>query len=246
MLAGWEWAKLAPKKKHSKKPKKELSKEKSWLESIQSKGAALLLIAALFFAMLAYRFFGIDSLILLPLFMLGSLLLLPENQQHELVGMAYLAAFGIGFLAIHDRLGISALGWLVVVVVAFDTAAFAAGKAIRGPLLCPEISPDKRWAGLIAGLIAASLCGAIWLQIFNSGFSQGFSLAKSFGLSLLVALAAQAGDLAESRMKRLIGVKDSGEILPGHGGILDRIDGFLGATPMAFLLLSLEDKLQLP
>ena len=196
--------------------------------------------------MLAYRFFGIDSLILLPLFMLGSLLLLPESQQHELVGMAYLAAFGIGFLAIHDRLGISALGWLVVVVVAFDTAAFAAGKAIRGPLLWPEISPDKRWAGLVAGLIAASLCGAIWLQIFNSGFSQGFSLAKSFGLSLLVALAAQAGDLAESRLKRLSGVKDSGGILPGHGGILDRIDGFLGATPMAFLLLSLEDKLQLP
>ena len=126
--------------------------------------------------------------------------------------------------------------WAMVVTWATDIGAYAAGRAIGGPRLAPAISPNKTWAGLAGGIAAAALFG--WLLASLEILALG---APFLWLGGLMAVLAQAGDLYESWEKRRAGVKDSGAILPGHGGVLDRIDGLLPvvlatlAVPMAGL-----------
>ena len=107
--------------------------------------------------------------------------------------------------------------------------AFFAGRAIGGPKLAPTISPNKTWAGLIGGMVSAAVVGALIARL-------GHLPTRALWLAPLLAVAAQIGDLAESGMKRRVGLKDSGSILPGHGGLLDRIDGML---PVAILVAAL-------
>jgi phosphatidate cytidylyltransferase len=126
-------------------------------------------------------------------------------------------------------------GWgnvlfVLLVVWATDVGAYLVGRLIGGPRLAPRISPGKTWAGALGGLACALAVGggAAWL----SQAPAAGALAVAAGLSL----AAQAGDLLESGMKRHFGVKDSGRLIPGHGGLLDRLDGLLAAAPVAALL----------
>lgn len=118
------------------------------------------------------------------------------------------------------------VGWLVAVVAACDTSAFFVGRAIGGPKLSPAVSPGKTLSGSFGGLVAASLVGTLlgWL------LGVGSLSALSLGLGFAVALSSQLGDLMKSSVKRVWGVKDSGAILPGHGGVFDRIDGILGGA----------------
>jgi len=121
--------------------------------------------------------------------------------------------------------------FLVVVVWASDIGAYAAGRLFGGPKLAPAISPGKTWSGAVGGLLAAMLVGEA------AGYALG---AAAHGRTALVAgllgLAAQGGDLLESAIKRRFGVKDSGRLIPGHGGLLDRLDGLLTAAPAAAVL----------
>lgn len=120
--------------------------------------------------------------------------------------------------------------WALSLVWATDIGAFFAGRNFGGPKVAPAISPNKTWSGLIGGMIAALLLG--WG--LTSYYDLPFQLAMaSPGLALL----AQAGDFFESWMKRRAGVKDSGTILPGHGGVLDRLDGVVTSLPVAALLI---------
>jgi len=120
--------------------------------------------------------------------------------------------------------------WALSLVWATDIGAFFAGRNFRGPKVAPAISPNKTWSGLIGGMIAALLLG--WG--LTSYYDLPFQLAMaSPGLALL----AQVGDFFESWMKRRAGVKDSGTILPGHGGVLDRLDGVVTSLPVAALLI---------
>jgi phosphatidate cytidylyltransferase len=116
--------------------------------------------------------------------------------------------------------------WTLVIVWATDIGAYFAGRAVGGPKLAPRISPNKTWAGLIGGMIAALIVGA--LIAWRAGLPHLLYIAGG-GL----AIAAQAGDLFESWLKRRSGVKDSGRILPGHGGVLDRLDG---VVPVSILV----------
>lgn len=116
--------------------------------------------------------------------------------------------------------------WTMVIVWATDIGAYFAGRAIGGPKLAPKLSPNKTWAGLIGGMIAAAVVGA------------GIAWAGALPLFCWIAgaplaVAAQMGDLFESWLKRRSGVKDSGKLLPGHGGVLDRLDG---VVPVAVLV----------
>lgn len=120
--------------------------------------------------------------------------------------------------------------WAMVVTWATDIGAYAAGRTIGGPKLAPRISPNKTWAGLAGGVMAAALCG--WLVASLDIFALG---APFLWLGGPMAIAAQLGDLYESWEKRRAGVKDSGALLPGHGGVLDRVDGLL---PVAVLTLA--------
>ncbi|RFP02029.1 phosphatidate cytidylyltransferase [Komagataeibacter xylinus] len=124
--------------------------------------------------------------------------------------------------------------FLVACVALSDTGAYMAGRLFGGPKLAPRISPAKTWSGSIGGLCSAVLGGMLIAGLLPGALSGAVWRGAVFGA--LVAMAAQVGDLAESALKRARGVKDSGAILPGHGGLLDRFDGLLVAAPMAALL----------
>ncbi len=126
--------------------------------------------------------------------------------------------------------GMVTVFWLLAAVWATDTGALFAGRAVGGPKLAPTISPNKTWAGLFGGIASAMLVGlvaALWY-----GSSAVWPLVAAGGS---LAVISQAGDLLESRVKRYRNVKDSGDIIPGHGGLFDRVDGLLAATPVLAL-----------
>ncbi len=131
--------------------------------------------------------------------------------------------------------GFGVVTWVLVVVWATDIGAYIAGRAFGGARLAPVISPHKTWSGLIGGVIAA-VASAVLVDDFLGLSPPGFLLALG-GAGL--AVIAQGGDLLESAMKRHCGVKDSGWLIPGHGGILDRVDGLLTAAPVAALAVML-------
>jgi phosphatidate cytidylyltransferase len=112
--------------------------------------------------------------------------------------------------------------WIVALVVAADTGAYIAGRSIGGPKLAPRISPSKTWAGLAGAVFSAGLVGCVTAQIVAP-----HAILSLVVLSGFLGVVEQAGDLFESFLKRHFGVKDSGRIIPGHGGILDRVDGLL-------------------
>ena len=122
--------------------------------------------------------------------------------------------------------------WTLALVWATDIGAYAAGRLIGGPKLAPRLSPNKTWAGLIGGVALASL--------FAIGMHYGYGLPCRLTLATpLLAVIAQGGDLYESWLKRRAGVKDSGDLIPGHGGVLDRLDGLVPVAPVAALLVVL-------
>jgi phosphatidate cytidylyltransferase len=137
-----------------------------------------------------------------------------------------LAAWGlVGFRADY---GMVWLIWLVLVVVVTDIAGYFAGRAFGGPKFWPAVSPGKTWSGTVAGWVGAALVGAIFLRFTTAGPDLPW-------ISAALSLASQMGDIAESAIKRRMGVKDSSHLIPGHGGLLDRFDGMLGAS--LFMLL---------
>ncbi|MBB4858544.1 phosphatidate cytidylyltransferase [Novosphingobium chloroacetimidivorans] len=134
--------------------------------------------------------------------------------------------------------GIALVLLIVGAVIGTDVGAYFMGRALGGPKIAPRISPSKTWAGLLGGVIGATL--VIWIVLANAGrilaaapdaqitaVSIAASPVELIGMGLAVAVVAQAGDFFESWMKRSAGVKDSGKLLPGHGGLFDRVDGLL-------------------
>jgi phosphatidate cytidylyltransferase len=122
--------------------------------------------------------------------------------------------------------------WAMLVTWATDIFAYFAGRSIGGPKLAPRISPNKTWAGLIGGMAGAAVVGGVAAYLFELDLL--FLLAGA-----PMGLLAQLGDLYESKVKRRLGVKDSGSLLPGHGGVLDRLDGLLPVAIATLLLLLL-------
>jgi phosphatidate cytidylyltransferase len=148
-------------------------------------------------------------------------------------GIAYLsvAILSMVWLRLAPDTGRFMVLWIVALVVATDVGAYFTGRAIGGPRLAPRISPGKTWAGLFGGMVCAGLAGFVLAHVLESN-SPGLAAALSGGL----AVVAQAGDLVESAVKRHFGVKDSGMLIPGHGGVLDRLDGFLTVAPAVALM----------
>ncbi len=142
-------------------------------------------------------------------------------------GFVYALAAALALLWVRDRAdnGIALVFWVFAIVWATDIGAYFTGRAIGGPKLAPAISPGKTWAGFYGGIVAATIVAGAWAMF--TGLDPVLLL-----LAPLFSVAAQGGDLFESWMKRRAGVKDSGRLLPGHGGVLDRLDGLL---PVAIL-----------
>ncbi len=121
------------------------------------------------------------------------------------------------------------LSWIIVsvaLVIAVDTFAYFFGRGLGGPKIAPRISPSKTWAGLLGGSIGASIVLAVWLGLLEAGGTATILLLALFW-GVLIAVTAQAGDFLESWMKRKAGVKDSSNLIPGHGGVFDRTDGLI-------------------
>jgi phosphatidate cytidylyltransferase len=135
------------------------------------------------------------------------------------------------WLARQEASGRATLLWLLAVVWATDIGAYAVGRSLGGPRLAPRWSPRKTWAGFVGGTICAALAGGV------TALTLGIpSAAPLIVVSAGLAIVAQFGDLAESLAKRRFGVKDSSDLIPGHGGLLDRLDGLLAAIPALALL----------
>lgn len=163
--------------------------------------------------------------------------LLPQPRSDRLwggFGVLYLGLAPILLIALRadGNEGLWAILLLFLVVWSADSAAYFAGRAIGGPRLAPGISPGKTWSGCIAGLLAPSALAVAYAFWLGEGSPQILGM-----VAFVLALASQAGDLAESAIKRRFGVKDSGSILPGHGGLFDRVDGLIGAILAAGIIV---------
>jgi phosphatidate cytidylyltransferase len=158
-------------------------------------------------------------------------------------GRAVLVACGILWIAVPSLamiwlaldpdpdVGRNTVLWLLAVVWATDIGAYAAGRSFGGPRLAPRLSPNKTWSGLIGGVVCAAVVGGSVAFFINSTIVITILL-----LSGILAVVAQIGDLAESMAKRHFGVKDTSGLIPGHGGLLDRLDGMLAVIPAVALL----------
>lgn len=155
------------------------------------------------------------------------------NRRELAAGVLYVGLPILALLLIRRQgEGVLFTFWVLALVWACDIGAYAAGRFIGGPKLAPAISPNKTWAGLIGGVAAASVFAAVLHLAY--GLPWRLTLATP-----LLALLAQGGDLYESWLKRRAGVKDSGTLLPGHGGVMDRLDGLVPVAPVAALLVVL-------
>ena len=161
----------------------------------------------------------------------GKNVLLPEQPKAMSYALLYAALPGLGLLYIYEIVGVETVIWIVIVVWATDIGAYLVGKTLKGPKLAPQVSPNKTWSGLFGGVGSASLVA--W---GSAAFSDLNSASVLIPIAACLALAAQAGDLLESAIKRMHGKKDSGTMLPGHGGVMDRFDGLWGTAPAAAAL----------
>ncbi len=161
-----------------------------------------------------------------------------NNVRWSLFGMAYigLPAMSLVYLRTDDTFGWHVIVLLFTVVWITDSAAYVAGRNLQGPKLWPSVSPKKTWSGCIAGLIAGGVVGACW----------GLVMATSPILPMVLvavglAFVSEIGDLAESATKRAFDHKDMSNLIPGHGGILDRVDSLIFASVAAALLALVRD-----
>lgn len=218
-IAFWEWTGIAG------------ATEPLWLRY----GALLCLVAGLLLLSFTMAKSGI-GLIAGPM-----ILALAAGWRHRSfrwtgLGLGYVAVPSAAFIILRhaEPSGLAAVLYILLIVWATDIAAFFGGRGIGGPKVWARVSPKKTWSGALTGLAAAIVTGGLAAWVTRAGdISAGLLLAAP------ISVAAQAGDFLESAVKRRFGVKDSGHIIPGHGGILDRVDGLFGAAALAWLIAAL-------
>jgi phosphatidate cytidylyltransferase len=155
-------------------------------------------------------------------------------------GLLYAAPVVVVPSLVRDRpdLGLAAVAWIFAVVWTTDIAAFFIGRRLGGPKLWPRVSPGKTWSGFVGGLVAGALAGiAVTLLAMRAGQVLTPSIAVAAFAGALASVASQLGDLGESALKRRFKVKDSGHLIPGHGGVMDRLDGFVAVALLVGLAL---------
>jgi phosphatidate cytidylyltransferase len=184
--------------------------------------AALALIAALVLnSEIAVLFLVVPSVVLF----------LTPRRDRRLAGAYALAIMlaGYGLIDLRSVGGTQVILWLVAVVVASDVLGYFAGRMLGGPKFWERISPKKTWSGTVAGWIGAALVVVVMVLAFGASW-------LLVPLSALVAFAGQLGDIVESWLKRRAGVKDASNLIPGHGGVLDRFDALIGAVVVVMAL----------
>lgn len=233
VVMAWEWARIAGRRRNPDDPS-----PAGRLPVSNWAPAGLLSTAIVLAALLIDRFpdtfpLGLPSWSIIGIGVALAIVATWPMQRHRALwfglGILYVAVPSMALLWVRDDpvtgQGIELLAWILALVIATDTGAYAAGRSIGGPKLAPRISPNKTWAGLLGGVAAAAIVGLI------AGLLLGLpSLWKLMILSGGLAVIEQIGDLLESAFKRRFGMKDSSHIIPGHGGVLDRVDGLLAVS----------------
>lgn len=158
-----------------------------------------------------------------------------NQKKWRIIGFFYILIpiFAVIKIRLFD---INLLLWMFAIIWMTDISAFFVGKAFGGPKLVPNISPNKTWTGLVGGIIASIIVGFLASFMFKGG------IVFFMIVSALLSALEQASDICESKIKRIFKVKDSGNIIPGHGGILDRLDGVIFVAPVILLLITFLDK----
>ncbi len=163
--------------------------------------------------------------------------LVKANILWTIIGFLYALLPSASFLMINENYGGVVILWMMILIWSMDTGAYFVGKNIGGPKMSPKISPNKTWSGLFGGTVIAMIMGSLFgLYMKNTDTVLFNNATILIILSGLLALLSQVGDLAESAVKRAFNVKDSGTIIPGHGGVMDRIDGVLFVAPAVLVL----------
>jgi phosphatidate cytidylyltransferase len=163
----------------------------------------------------------------------------PEPGRHlGALGVVYAAAIAVPIILLREdpSLGPIAALYLFAIVWGTDVMAYFVGRSVGGPKLWPALSPKKTWSGFCGGVFFGAAAGA--LVLWSADLEVSF---VTIGLSLLLAIVSQGGDLFESWLKRRYGAKDASHLIPGHGGLMDRLDGFVAAASVAFLIGLLRD-----
>jgi phosphatidate cytidylyltransferase len=158
-----------------------------------------------------------------------------DNAAVTVLGAGWvgLLGFAVGVARFEDEIYVGLILLVVVLTAVFDAGSYFTGRAIGRRLMAPNVSPKKTWEGYFGGLVITTVLAALF-STFRSLFI--LDLTQSLLLAATIAFLAPLGDAAESVLKRSLGVKDMGSILPGHGGMLDRIDALLFVVPGAYLL----------
>lgn len=163
----------------------------------------------------------------------------PGRKRVLALGIAYICLAGLAFiwLRAQEPYGFLSIFWAAVVVTAADVGGYFAGRVFGGAKLWPSISPKKTWSGLGGGVALAFLVGGLF-----SWATTGTYFIQVCLVSMIAALVAQGGDLAESALKRHFDVKDASSLIPGHGGVLDRLDGHMAAVLVAAAVTAWRDQ----
>ncbi len=174
------------------------------------------------------------AVIVLAISTLGVASLAPAKRRTWIAaGVPYAGALGVAPIVLRsdNGEGFLAIIFLFAVVWTTDIAAYFSGRAIGGPKLMPRVSPNKTWSGAIGGTLAAVVVALALAKV--TALTGLFAIAM---LAVILSICAQGGDLFESFLKRRFGAKDSGHLIPGHGGLMDRLDGFVTASVVAALI----------
>ena len=167
----------------------------------------------------------------------------PRDRLWATAGFLYAAVITLvpPVVRDHPELGLVGLLWMFAVVWTTDVAAYFTGRRLGGPKLWPRVSPKKTWSGFIGGLVAGTLSGVlVGLVAAALGWTPPAPWFVVALLSAVASVASQGGDLAESALKRRFDVKDSSHLIPGHGGVMDRLDGFWAVAALLGVALLLE------
>ncbi|NRG18699.1 phosphatidate cytidylyltransferase [Rhizobiales bacterium] len=172
------------------------------------------------------------ALLITAVLLVSVVLRFSASHKWKAEGLAYAGISGIALIALRSgEYGLYVIMFLFGVVWATDIAAYFAGRSIGGPKLWPKVSPKKTWSGAIGGLMAAFIVGAIF-----SALAGGVHPIAWIAAAMVLSVASQFGDLFESAVKRRFDVKDSGALIPGHGGIMDRVDGLVAGAAVFYFL----------
>jgi phosphatidate cytidylyltransferase len=201
--------------------------------------SALILIPvalyAVFYSKSFFIFLAIAIAILMTSEWLEIIKTAPDQKKWRIIGFFYILIpiYSVIKIRLFDS---HILFWMFSIIWVTDIFAFFAGRILGGVKLAPKISPNKTWSGLAGGLIASMIIGFLSSLMFSGGVLF-FVVASVF-----LAALEQASDLLESKFKRIFGVKDSGNIIPGHGGVLDRLDGMMLVAPAVLILITIFSK----